>query len=237
VDWQLTSPPARKKTTPDLLCARTFTTIAMDDTDDRGEQMSTENEFLVALPKALTDDPNYRVLNTRERHHLQRRLETAWDIMKRAEEAAQPPRVRLPLVVDEIERFVLAIVHGEPGGALAPCLIHATWVFDCDRDAMHGQVPADVAAFLAAPLPHLDAAGQAASHAAGGWLGDWAQALDQTLDHFTRAPDFTAVVACLVVVDALAALLLAFAATLRLATSAKAAAPPPVARALPRDAA
>lgn len=172
------------------------------------------NSSLVRLPSSLLASDDYRALNDSQQQAVEARLCHCMEIAANGLNAATEQDAGLLEAIDDIELDALSImsISLDTEKTVSPYIVHSSWTFECDRQAMTAYVTADTAEFLGAlSLPIT------ASHDdVRGWLKKWAQILQSVLVRFMAASSFTESIVQLIVIDALVAAYLVFAASVRL---------------------
>jgi hypothetical protein len=172
----------------------------------------------IELPSALLESADYEALNEAQRRYLIARLNYCKEVADKAAAAAGDSDATLLDSIDDIELDASSIMGSasDVETTVAPYRVHSSWTFECDRKAMAAYVPSGVASFLASGSVGLGCS----SRDAKAWLQRWSEVLDEALGCLTVSASFTEAVVLLIVVDALIALYLVFAATMRFSSAA-----------------
>jgi hypothetical protein len=168
----------------------------------------------VRLPAALSLSDDFRALNAEQQQSFAARLRHCAEIAESGLGAADAQGSALLDAIDDIELDALSIMSGiaDTNTAVSPYIIHSSWTFECDRQAMGGHIGAEAAEFLGTALLQLNAPLEDVRN----WLQRWSRVLQAVLDHFTASTSFTEAITQLILIDALVASYLVFAATMRL---------------------
>jgi len=168
----------------------------------------------VILPAALVDSADFEALNDSQKRNFTARVNYFAEVAAKAAAAASEPDATLLDSIDDIELDASSImgVGSNVETAVTPYRIHSSWTFECDRDAMAGHVPSEVASFLATARLAIGLTLQDART----WLQRWAECMHQMLRQLGGSSTFTEAVTDLIVLDALISLFLVFAVAVRL---------------------
>jgi hypothetical protein len=172
------------------------------------------NNHQVQLPQAVLSSDDYKALNADQRNSLSARIEHCMEIVEAAEDAALKSGIELFSTIDDIELDALSIMStfSDVTTTVSPYRVHSSWLFECDKQAMSRYVDRAAAQFLAsASFPF-----EAASTELRSWLQRWAATMRATQGRLRNSASFTEAVVQLVVIDALVAAMLVFAAASRL---------------------
>jgi hypothetical protein len=170
------------------------------------------------LPSVLLQSADYKVLNAEQRRNFEQRLWTCEDLAVAGVNAAATADHELLGAIDDIQLDVLSLMSdfGVPESSVSAYKIQSSWTFECDRQTMAQYVTPQVGDFLRSPLIGVHASNAEARK----WLANWANFVRLTLDSFAVSSTFTEAITHLIVIDALLAAFLVFAASFRLAGNA-----------------
>jgi hypothetical protein len=168
----------------------------------------------ICLPLALLSSDDFCALNAEQQQSFAARLRHCLEIAESGLEAAKEQDSTLLDAIDDIELDALSIMSAfsDTKTAVSPYIVHSSWTFECDRQAMSAHVGAEATEFLGAASLQLSASYSDVRS----WLQRWARVLQAVLGRFAAARSFTEAITQLIVIDALVAAYLAFAATVRL---------------------
>lgn len=165
-------------------------------------------------PVALLHSDDYRVLNDNQKRNFEKRLRTYEDLAAAGVSAAVASDNELLSTIDDMQLDVLSLMSTvvDPDSAVSAYKIQSSWTFECDRRAMPQCIIPQARDFLREPF-----IGVAASKAeVKKWLKTWASLIHLTLGRFSSSSTYTEAITQLIVIDALLAAYLVFAACFRM---------------------
>jgi len=172
------------------------------------------DESSVSLPDSLLSSDDYLALSIEQQQSLTARLRHCLEMAHAGLKAANEQLSNLNAAIDDIELDALAIIsaYSDPRKALTPYIVHSSWTFECDRQAMAAHVSADASDFISSSALPLNASSEDVKN----WLGRWARVFQASLNRFSAASSFAEAVTQLIVIDTVHACYLPFAAAARL---------------------
>jgi hypothetical protein len=177
--------------------------------------MSNNDLWNGVVPDSLLESEDYKTLNTQQQKNFSARLHYCEEVAAKATCAAKSPDSDLLEAIDEIELDALSILSlGNVQTQVSPYIIHSSWTFECDREAMAQYIVPDVAKILESTSSSLTIGKKDAKD----WLYRWAHTLRLSLSRFGASSSFTESITHLIVIDSLVSSYLVFACGSRLNT-------------------
>lgn len=168
----------------------------------------------IVIPLVLFLSAEFSALSAELQQRFQSRLCHCLEIAENAFEAINQPDIALLDAIDDIELDALCIMNAfaDEETNVSPYIVHSSWTFECERQAMTAHVEADARDFFRLPGLPLSASYSDVRK----WLKRWARILHAVLGRFSGSRSFTEAIVQLIVIDALLASYLTFSATVRL---------------------
>lgn len=165
------------------------------------------------IPVNLLESEDYKALSAKQQENFSARLHYCDEIAAKAICAETVLDSDLLEAIDDMELDALSVLSlGDVQTQVSPYIVHSSWTFDCERQAMSQYVVPDAVEFLSSPSSSL----MISSKNAREWLRKWGQVLRLSLSKFGTSSSFTESVTHLIVIDALVSSYLIFASTARL---------------------